>query len=211
MVVDTMSGKLKNETHLEVVADQLHWILVGSMYVIYSNRLVMLISRTNTGITEYEYAKAEAYLSENSLVAGVSNCFGNIADIQKNYRMALTAMEIGDRIAGKAINHYKDASIFHMISICETQENLINFCSVKLLALLKYDKEHKTDFTRTLYQYLRCSQNSHKTAVSLNIHKNTLLYRIERSKKIADISLDGGEELMELMVSFNILRYLKQI
>jgi sugar diacid utilization regulator len=211
MVVDAYSGRIKGEPHLEVIAHQLHWILVGSMYVIHSDHLVLLISRSNPGITEHEFGQAKTYLEENALVAGVSSCFADISDIQRHYRQALKAREFGERVLGKAISHYGETSLFHMFSLCEEHESLLHFCSEKLLVLLKHDREHKTEFTRTLYQYLLCSQNSLKTAAILNIHKNTLLYRVEKIKRIADVALDGGEELMELQISFHILRYLKQI
>lgn len=212
VVVDSVHNRIDNEPHLEITANQLHWLLVGSMYVIYQGKIVMLISRSNAGITDNEYSDVDKYLATNSLVAGISRSFSDMKDIRKYYRQALKAAELGYKQYHKPeFYHYKDLSFSHMLSICAAEENLLTFCNPKLLRLLEYDKAHNTELTQTLYQYLINSQNSVKTAANLHIHKNTLLYRIEKIKKITDSPMDDGEELMQLHMSFHILRYLSLI
>jgi len=212
MVVDAASSRLKSEARFEMIASQLHLILTRSMYVFYQDRLVMLISRSDKGISESELSRVNGYLAENSLVAGLSNSFSNIQDVRQYYRQALKAAELGDKVYhSPAIYHYSNLSLLHMLSICEAEGNLINFCNPKLLALLKYDRDRNTELTKTLYQYLLRVQVSRKTATDLHIHKNTLLYRIEKIKEVLGSSLDDGEELMQLHMSFHILSYLKLI
>ena len=102
-------------------------------------------------------------------------------------------------------------SIFHLMEISESQDyNLLDFCHPALLVLKAYDEQKKTDFFNTLYQYLNFSQHSQQTADYLHIHKNTLLYRIEKIKKITGNPLNHGDELIKLHFSFKILEYLKQ-
>ncbi len=212
MVVDSIQKRISNEPHLEIAANQLHWLLTGSMYVIYKDKIVMLISRGESGISESEYDDVNKYLEYNSLIAGISRSFSDIADIRKYYRQAISALELGYKRSGKPeLFDYKDLSFSHMLSICEAQESLLGFCNPKLLRLLEYDKAHNTELTQTLFQFLSNSQNSVKTAEILHIHKNTLLYRIDKIKKILETSLDNGEELMQLHMSYHILRHLEYI
>ena len=211
MVVDSIGSKLKNEARFEVVANQLHWNLVGSMYVNYQNRLVMLVSRTGEGITEAEYTRVEEYLAENSLVVGISSHFGDINDINIYYRQALNAAMLGERVFHEPkVYHYKDINLFHMLSICEKETDIINFCSPELLALQRYDRENNSDLTNTLYRFLMRVQSSRAAAQDLNVHKNTLLYRIEKIKEITGCLLEDGNEVARLQMSFLILRYLRQ-
>lgn len=201
-----------NDKRLEAVANQIHWLLVGSMYVIYQGGIVLLISRSSDGITDYEYEETTRYLQETNLIAGLSNCFNDIQQIQRYYGQAVAAAKLGEKLSGTpAIYSYDDLSLAHMLSICEKDNDLSNFCHPSLLDLVEYDREKNSDFTDTLYQYLLCSQSSAKAAAKLNIHKNTLLYRIGKIKKILGSPLDDGEELMQLHISYHILRYLKQI
>ncbi|MDN4080864.1 helix-turn-helix domain-containing protein [Paenibacillus polymyxa] len=39
----------------------------------------------------------------------------------------------------------------------------------------------------------------------MNIHKNTLLYRVNKIKKLLNSSLDEGDELFSYQLSFKIL------
>jgi len=212
MVVESTDSQLKNEARLEIIANYIREILTGSMYVVYQDRVVILISRSGAGITATEYARVNSYLKENELVAGMSVAFQNIQDIRRHYRQALKAAELGGKTYSKSsIYRYDDISLVHMFSICEKEEDIINFCSPKLLALLKYDKERGTEMVKTLHQYLLRGLSSRKTADNLHIHKNTLLYRIEKIREIMDSSLDDGDELMQLYLSFRILNYLKAL
>lgn len=212
MVVDLINDRVKNELHLEEIAEQLHWILVENMYVIYQNRVVILISRADTGIKDFEYKNLEKYVLENSLVVGISNCFLNIQEIQRHYNQAVKTVEIGYKLEQKsAVYQYKDLSVMHMFSICNEKEDILNFCCPELLILVEYDRINSTELTHTLYEYIMSLQKSVKAATVLYIHKNTLLYRIDKIKTIIGNDLESGEIIARLHLSYKILSYLKKI
>ena len=156
--------------------------------------------------------KVEKYIKNNGLIAGLSNRFTNIQEIRKYYNQSLKSAQLGRKLKNApGLYRYEEMSIFHLMEICESQDyNLLDFCHPALLVLKNYDKEKNTDFFNTLYQYLNFSQNTQKTANYLNIHKNTLLYRIDKIKKITGNPLNHGDELIKLHFSFKLLEYLKE-
>ena len=81
----------------------------------------------------------------------------------------------------------------------------MDFCSPMLLKLLDYDRENQTDLMNTLYEYLDCSQNTQLAAERLFIHKNTLLYRLNKIRSIIDNDLTYSWDLLLLSLSFRIL------
>ena len=68
--------------------------------------------------------------------------------------------------------------------------------------------ENQTDLMNTLYEYLDCSQNTQLAAERLFIHKNTLLYRINKIRSVIDNDLTYSWDLLLLTLSFRILIYL---
>ena len=154
----------------------------------------------------------EKYIKNNGLIAGLSNRFTNIQEIRKYYNQSLKSAQLGRKLKNApGLYRYEEMSIFHLMEICESKDyNLLDFCHPALLVLKNYDQEKNTDFFNTLYQYLNFSQNTQKTANYLNIHKNTLLYRIDKIKKITGNPLNHGDELIKLHFSFKLLEYLKE-
>ncbi|HCX65848.1 MAG TPA: hypothetical protein DHN33_11645 [Eubacteriaceae bacterium] len=99
--------------------------------------------------------------------------------------------------------------IANMLQICSEQEPLMNFCNRALLNLIAYDKEHNTQYAETLKAFVNKSKNPSELAKELNVHRNTLYYRLDKIKEIMDCSLDSMDVLFDLHLSFKILGYMK--
>ncbi len=202
-----------SEAKQEMIIADIQSMIPGSLYVIYQNSVIFLINGSdNPNDHSFNNPKVENYLKNNNLIAGLSNRFQNIQEIRKYYEQSLKSAQLGLKMKNApGLYRYEVMTIFHIMEICESKEyNLLDFCHPALLVLKAYDEEKNTDFFNTLYQYLNFSQNTQATANYLHIHKNTLLYRIEKIKKITGNPLNHGDELIKLHFSFKILEYIKQ-
>lgn len=202
-----------SESKQEMIIADLQNMIPNSLYVIYQNTIIFLINGCHEDDNHrFNNPQAENYLKANGLIAGLSNCFSNIQEIRKYYEQSLKAAQLGQKMDNApGLYRYESMTIFHLMEISESKDySLLDFCHPALLVLKAYDEEKKTDFFNTLYQYLNFSQNTQQTADYLHIHKNTLLYRIEKIKKITGNPLNHGDELIKLHFSFKILEYLKQ-
>jgi sugar diacid utilization regulator len=70
--------------------------------------------------------------------------------------------------------------------------------------LLDHDAEHGTDYARTLRAWLDGFGDTASAAGSLNIHPNTLRYRIQRITELSGMRLDDPEE--RLVASLHLRR-----
>jgi sugar diacid utilization regulator len=61
------------------------------------------------------------------------------------------------------------------------------------LSIAEYDELHKKSFEETLYAYLSCGGNAIDAAKSLDVHVNTVRYRLSRVKPLFGIDLDDAE------------------
>ena len=76
------------------------------------------------------------------------------------------------------------------------------------LNMLKiYDDKHNSDFYKTLYAYLQNDRNLVHTSKALSIHRNTLVYRLEKIESLLPLTLDDPEYRFRLLFSYKIIEY----
>ena len=77
-----------------------------------------------------------------------------------------------------------------------------NLISPVLTQLKLHDSEHGTDYYNTLRVYLSCERDQTLAAKVLCIHRNSLVYRINRLKEMIDVDLDDPNERLYLILSY---------
>ena len=70
--------------------------------------------------------------------------------------------------------------------------------------LIQYDKENRTELARTLYQYLLCGENVVRTARELYIHRNSLMYRLDKIHQLTGADLSSSSEKVRLFLTYHI-------
>lgn len=74
-----------------------------------------------------------------------------------------------------------------------------------LSALLVYDAEHGGDLVHTLREYFRCDGNATRAADHLFLHRNGLLYRLNRAEELLGIHMDNPELRLALELSIYLI------
>lgn len=83
------------------------------------------------------------------------------------------------------------------------------FIHPALKAIWKYDNENDTEFLPTLECYCQCLFQKNETSQKLHIHRNTLLYRLNRMEELFDLDLKCVRTLHHLLISFELGKYHK--
>lgn len=208
------SSHSMSELKLEIISEQLRDIFVGSIYVIYEDTIVFLISKPlKEGLSDYELASLEKYLSVNRLKAGISNFFQKLEDTSRFYRQAVDSVHLGLKMQDEAsIYFYRDYYLYQMLEHFEKEDAQIRFLiHPGLMKLHLYDREHGSDFINTLIAYLASPGRPSEVAQNLHIHKNTLLYRMGKIKEITGCEFVQGEDFMNFNLSIRIMKYLRMI
>jgi hypothetical protein len=146
-----------------------------------------------------------SFLTENELYAGISQTFRDLSESKRQYSNALKAMEIGQKQNIHA-TFFEDCTLSIITEMLSPRYDVKDLCHPAVLMLLAYDKEHNTDLTNTLKLYLYYATEPTKAANALNIHRNTLFYRIGKIKNMTGITLEYGDEICRL---FSSLRFLE--
>ena len=203
-------GEGLDQLQAERVAAQLRPMLHHSLYTRHHQQLVMLISRdVEVGFSEHAERKIREIATLNGLTAGVSNLFETITETRTAYAQARAAIRYGQAMT-QAIDdgclwRYGDVSYAQMIEVAGRRQNLLNFCHPALLRLLRYDDAHSGELMETLFCYLQVAGSTARAAKLLNLHKNTMLYRLGRIRAVLGMNLASGEDLFLLQMGFRVL------
>lgn len=91
----------------------------------------------------------------------------------------------------------------------EIRKNMpVSLIHPAILKLAEYDRQHNTAFTETLHMYLKKERSQSKTAAALNLHRNTLTYRLQRIRELLDADLEDDDIRLHLLLSFRFLPHL---
>ena len=85
---------------------------------------------------------------------------------------------------GTAMVSYSDISLNHMAAILRTEQTLHSFCMPEVRELAFSSKEKDHQLLACLSAYLLHGRSIADTARVLGIHRNTIIYRIERLSSI---------------------------
>lgn len=214
ILVIPSSSFYTSNLRLEVVLQSIHNILVGSLYVVYENSLVFLISKEKyQELSEYELERLTTFLETNQLKAGISNFFEKLEEAPRFYKQALEAVKQGLYMNDPApIYYFKDYYIYQILHVLEKNDRELRYLiHPGLMQLYLYDQEKGTDFIDTLRKYLICPGQPSVVAKNLHIHKNTLLYRMGKIKEITNCDFITGEDFMKFNLSFKVMEYLHML
>lgn len=199
--------------HLNTAAARLCSILNGSIYTIYENMIVIFFSRPEeTPLSEQERKALSDQLDSENMQAGMSNFFTDIRHIRRFYIQARKAVEIGTRLNQSAsLFFYSDIYFYHIMEICSEKEEIRYFIHPAMMKLLASDINKHSDLLYTLHVFLKYACSTSQTSAALHIHKNTLLYRMNRIREMTGCDLSDGDELLSLAFSYKIMKYLKML
>ena len=105
----------------------------------------------------------------------------------------------------RRIFEYDNHSLEVMLSNSVKHIYYENYLAPEIKLLKEFDKNNNTDYSETLRTYLKLTENSGDTAKVLNIHRNTLLYRINKIEEIISADLKNPDVFMRLLLSFRLL------
>ena len=106
------------------------------------------------------------------------------------------------------IAHFDDFLIYHLLDSGGNAGELENFFQNTVGKLVSFDEENNTDLVKTLEAFFASRGNISSAAKELFIHRNTMMYRLDRIKLILGVDLADPEQLLELNLGLKIMNLL---
>lgn len=139
---------------------------------------------------------------------GVGQASRDIGTWRSSYRDAVQALDLARRLQTDIPLYIGDLGVYQLILALNDRDKLVTFCERTLGTLLEYDKRQQADLIKTLEAFFACHGNLSQTAEMLIVHRNTLLYRMNRINDIAQIDLNRPEIRLALHLALTIRRLL---
>lgn len=164
---------------------------------------------------DHSLALSEAFSQEinrqyplNHVAIGLGQVARDVNVWRSSYRDAVQAKELAERLQTDIPLFIGDLGVYQLILSLSDRDKLADFCEVTLGTLSEYDLRQNADLIKTLEAFFNCHGNLSQTAESLIVHRNTLLYRMNRINEIAGIDLNRPETRLALHLALTIRRLL---
>lgn len=146
------------------------------------------------------------------VVVGVSDIFDDLYYVKNYYRQAKKAIEYGSVLEqGKRKYYYTEYRFIDLVSKIKSTEEFYSFLHPVVLEISKYDREHHSHYFITLLTYLAHGKSIERSCTELELHKNTVQYRINKIKELFGIDFEDEEQLFDISLSLKMLYWAEKL
>ncbi len=170
-------------------------------------------ARTRTQIDEVR-AQLATRTPSGLVAAGISRPCEGLSGMREAYREAKDAVSIAYELGDKEkTTFYGDLKLFQLLLALKDRslQYLRRFHQETLEPLTEHDNRKQSDLIRTLEGFFDANGNLAKAAQDLDVHRNTLVYRLEKIAELTDLDLDDADNRLILHLALKIERVLATI
>lgn len=148
--------------------------------------------------------QAYPYLDGGTFSVGVGCLYPGAGEIYLSFHEAKTALEIGHfRRSASGVTFFADLGVWRVLHRLG-MPRLREFAGEVLGPLEEYDREHGTDLLVTLRTYFQCQIDMAATSSRLQIHGNTLRYRLQKIEEVLAVDIKKIEVQANLYLALTL-------
>lgn len=134
--------------------------------------------------------------------------FGDLNTIAEQYHSAREAAEICKMVFPQScVINFEEVAGYCLIHQAGKSSDLNRYIHPAYSRLRQYDQAYGTEYAHTLAVYLQYQEKA-EVVKRLNVHRNTLNYRLQKISEMLDIDLNDGSMRFLLQLSMLIEDYL---
>jgi len=137
---------------------------------------------------------------------GIGTIISNLKDITKSYKEAQMSMIIGNIFSGdKNVYDYNNLGLGRLVYHIPT-----TLCQLFLEEVFKENSVNSLDNETmlTIQKFFENNLNVSETARQLYIHRNTLVYRLEKIKRLTGLELTSFDDAVIFKIAVLVKKYL---
>lgn len=165
--------------------------------------------------------KLDTFLVKYDALCGISLFFYSLDEAPFSFRQTTLALKYIDRLSVKEIdgnlpssdnaviriNHFSDSYVFCLLGESEENAELWYHSDYHWMMqkLNDYDVRHKSDTLQLLRMFLGFERSATQTGQALNMHRNNVLYHINRIEDMLGIDFSNPSTRFTMLMSFVLL------
>lgn len=137
-----------------------------------------------------------------AVFVGIGSCCTSLSAIQLSFEHAAHALEHA-HLSGEEENIcvYGQMGVYRLLMSLQHREVLTSFCRDYAELLWQYDKVQGSNLINNTLIYLEENGNVVKAAKRLYLHRNTLLYRLQKVQEITGLNLECAHDRLSLHIA----------
>ncbi len=142
---------------------------------------------------------------------GISRPVSGLSTLREAYREAKDALSIATQLGDdESSTYYGDLKLYQLLLALKERnlDHMRRFFDESLRPLVDHDERKQGDLVRTLTGFFEANGNLAKAATDLDVHRNTLVYRLERISTLTGLDLNDADNRLILHLSLKIQRVL---
>ncbi len=213
VVATPVGQRASQRAFAEYAVSQLQQMYRHLIAVIYDNVIVTLVGGVQRRSQGGNLTPASAgfvqeildYFTEHDMVSGVSNCFSDLSQTRPHYRQAVLAAQMALRLELGTQQFFMDLMPLPIFLSVLEHEQPESFIHPAVFAMRDYDARHGTEYYETMRVFSMTMHNKDQTASQLNVHRNTLLYRLGRIAELFELPFEDERVALNILCSYLIL------
>ena len=210
------NGTFSPERMVRLIRTELSQRRVQAPVGLYADRAVVLFpldephqTQRLKQVVRLLYQTLAESAPEGTISAGVGRVAMGLTALRDSFREAERALALPRQVWEDAqVAFFGDVSLYELLLGVNDPALLNGFCMHWLAPLTQYDAQHHTELVPTLHAYFENNGNMARTAHVLNIHRNTLVYRLGRITEIVQLDMDDSNVRLNLHLALKVHKML---
>ncbi|MDQ6748107.1 MAG: helix-turn-helix domain-containing protein, partial [Candidatus Dormibacteraeota bacterium] len=157
-------------------------------------------------LVEQYVGRASTIVRARVLVA-IGNQVKDVSEIPRSRQTADKILRVLNAEPGAAIAEMDDVRASALLmDFAEAYAGDPALTGGPVATLMAHDAAHRTNYTATLEAYLDTFRDMDEAARTLNVHTNTVRYRMRQLNRMVDLRLDDPSQRLGLMLQLRLLR-----
>ena len=197
------------QLYLSNITHNAHFFYYDSVFVLMINDLEQEMVRD---ILQRFQRNFHRRMPGRKMTLGISDQVTDIVRLHTAYKRAKAALYMAID-TGSDRQYFEEMGLYRLLYSVTDEELLRDYSQRILEPVLSYDREHQSEYLKTLELYLKHDGSLQAVAAEMFTHKNTVLYRMNNIRRLINCQLDSQEDkvryLVACMISHMTLRGLK--
>ncbi|MGM8211462.1 PucR family transcriptional regulator [Virgibacillus sp. W0430] len=147
----------------------------------------------------------------NALIPGASFSWGigkhgdGILQFHESYKKAKSALDMGRQQKGPGLRvNFEDTQLNRLLLNLANNPEVRDITLATIAPLIEYDKKREMDLIETFIAYDNQNGNVSQAARVLNLHRQSLLYRLRKIESLTNLSLMNPDDVFLLNISVKV-------
>ncbi len=141
---------------------------------------------------------------------GISACSTAPEKIADAFQQTIHCIQLGNRLApDEDVCSFDEYQIYYLLSSTMSTDEIRSLYQDTIEPLHRFDLENQCNYVNALETYIKNRFNVTKTAAAIHVHRNTLLYQLDKIRELLSLDMDDYENMLKLQMGLHAMRLLE--